>query len=76
MKLSDRLSRMEALLEMQMKATEKLVDALDGKDGLVVRLDRVEESSKCLRRWTGVVGATALAALVQRGLPKFLGLFH
>lgn len=76
MKLSDRLSRIEALLEMNIKATERLTRALEGRDGLIVRVDRVEEVTKTLRKWTGLVGATALAALVTKGLPKFLHFFH
>lgn len=70
MKLTDRLSRIEALLEMNIKATERLANALDGHDGLIVRVDRVEGVCKTLRKWTGLVGATAVAALVTKLLPN------
>ena len=69
MRLSERLSRIEALLEVNNATTDKLVNMLDGENGVVVRLDRVERGYACLRKWTGMIGATAMAALVQKVIP-------
>ena len=76
MKLSDRLSRIEALLEVNNATTDKLVRILEGEAGMVVRLDRVEREYACLRKWVGLVGATALATLVQKIVPSLGKLLH
>jgi len=76
MAIAERLSRIEALLEVNNDTTSRVMKTLEGPTGVVVRLDRVEQSHACLRKWTGLVGVTAVAALVQKTLPFLTKLFH
>lgn len=73
---AERLARVETQLEGCLFRLDRLLNAVEGSNGMVVRLDRVEQTQTRSRKYGFVVASTAIAALTSSVLPKLLVLFR
>jgi len=73
---AERLARVEAQLEGCLHRLDRVLSAVEGTSGIVVRLDRVEQGAARSRKYGFVVASTAIAALTTSMIPKLLSILR
>lgn len=66
---SERVARLEVMVERHIKQVDKLLNALDGPSGILVRLDRVEQTIKGMKVYSHAVAVAVIAAFTGKYLP-------
>lgn len=69
MRTSDRLIKLETQLEDVSEKLDRLLGAMEGSSGMVVRLDRMEQAHARVKVYTHVVASVALTTWVTKVLP-------
>lgn len=72
----ERLARVEACLETGNQRLDRILAILEGAEGVVVRLDRVEQSHKRLRHYSHALTGAVIAALSTKLLPALAKLWN
>ena len=68
--LVDRLARMEIAFQHMDEKVDRVLNLMDGPNGLVVRLDRAEQQLKGLRHYSHLLAGAVVAALSSKWLVK------
>jgi len=63
---NERLARLEAQLAGADKKLDRLIALMEGTEGMVVRLDRVQEAHFRVKRWAQAAMAAGVAGFISR----------